>query len=161
LHPDFSLDAIEAELGDRNPEMVWGTCFERFPDGSLVKLKNRSPRLAWYGVPVNHQNVLFRRDTLGDSPYDVRYRYCADYDLISRLLNQGIDVHRTSLPIAIFERGGTGSRNFIENMKEEELLRTQHYGVNKYASSGISYLKRLNRQLGSVPAIRRLLRKWV
>jgi putative colanic acid biosynthesis glycosyltransferase len=161
LHPDFSSERIEAELGKSRPAMIWGTCFERFADGSLVKVKNRSPRLAWYGIPVNHQNVLFRRDTLGSTPYNETYRYCADYDLISRLLKQDGDVYRTAMPLAIYQRGGLSSINFLETMAEEESLRTLHFGLNRHCSKGISYLKRVNSKLGSIPAVRRLLRKWI
>lgn len=161
LHPEFSMEGIEAELEESRPGMVWGTCHERFPDGSLVKMKNRSPRLAWYGIPVNHQNVLFHNDILGSDPYDESYRYCADYDLISRLLNQNVQIHRTAMPIAIFQRGGASAKNFLATMEEEHSLRIEHFGLNRFVSKGISYLKRFNGKLGSIPAIRRILRKWV
>ena len=141
--------------------MIWGTCHERFPDGTLVRLKTRSPKLAWYGIPVNHQNVLFRRDLLGDGPYDLRYRYHADYDLIGRMLQRGAQVHRSELPIAIFQRGGISSRNFSETMREEEKLRQRHFGVSPVLSRAITLLKKFNRSLGSIPALRRAMRRWV
>jgi putative colanic acid biosynthesis glycosyltransferase len=161
LHPDFSRSRLECELGMDKPAMIWGTCYERFPGGELVRLKNRSPGLAWYGTPVNHQNVLFRRDVLGSKPYDTRYQYCADYDLISRILKSGGSVHRTELPIAIFQRGGASAQNFAATMQEEELLRTEHYGLPRVVSKAITALKKANHRVGSKPAVRRLLRKWV
>jgi putative colanic acid biosynthesis glycosyltransferase len=161
LHPEFSLDKITAELNESWPAMIWGTCFERFPDNSVVKVKNRSPKLAWYGIPVNHQNVMFRRDLLGSAPYNEKYRICADYDLICRLLKHDKAVLRTTIPIAIYQRGGLSSINFSETMAEEESLRTLHFGLNTHLSRGITYLKRVNRRLGSIPALRRILRKWV
>lgn len=161
LHPGFSLVRIERELNGSRPEMIWGTCFERFPNGELVKVKNRSPKLAWYGIPVNHQNVLFRKDVLGPAPYNERYRFCADYDLISRILQHGDVVHRTEVPVAIFLRGGTSARSFGQTMREEEVLRCEHYGLSPFASRAISIVKKLNHRAGSVPSLRRLLRKWV
>ncbi|NNJ65925.1 MAG: glycosyltransferase [Xanthomonadales bacterium] len=161
LHERFSLEGLAAELGDDRPGMIWGTCHERYPDGRRVRVKNRSPWLAWYGIPVNHQNVLFRRDLLGDAPYRLEYRYNADYDLIGRLLKQGTAVRRTEMPVAVFARGGASARNFSEMLKEEEALRTLHFGVSPALSRGITAFKRLTGRLGRVPAIRRVLRKWV
>lgn len=161
LHESFSLKELAAELGPERPGMIWGTCHERFPDGRLVPMKNRSPRLAWYGIPVNHQNVLFRRDLLGDSPYRLEYRYHADYDLIGRLLKQGVTVHRTDMPIAVFARGGASAQNYADTLREEEALRTLHFGVPSAVSRLITGFKRLTGRLGAVPALRRALRKWV
>lgn len=161
LHPKFSLADLGSELEKNRPEMIWGTCFERFQNRTLVKVKNRSPKLAWYGMPVNHQNVLFRLDTLGREPYRVKYRYLADYDLIGRIMKRGGGVFRTPMPIAIFRRGGVSSRNFVETMKEEEVLRCLHFGVNRKMSCGLRYLKQFNSKVGSIPAVRRLMRRWV
>jgi putative colanic acid biosynthesis glycosyltransferase len=160
LHPEFCLEKLRDEIRESTPDMIWGTCYERFRNQCLVKVKNRSPELSWYGIPVNHQNVLFRRDRLGSSPYDDTYRYCADYDLISRLLVKNGAVHQTSMPIAIFQRGGISSLNFRETMREEERLRTRHFGVNRPTSRVITYLKIVNNKIGQIPTARRLLRKW-
>jgi putative colanic acid biosynthesis glycosyltransferase len=161
LHPDFELEKLESELEGDRPGMIWGTCHERFPDGTLVRVKTRSPKLSWYGIPVNHQNVLFRCDVLGAEPYDLRYRYLADYDLIGRLMQDGEIVHRSELPISIFHRGGTSSRNFSQAMKEEEELRQRYFGVSPVLSKAISFVKKINRSLGSIPALRRAMRRWV
>lgn len=161
LHPDFDWKALAEEIANGSPAMVWGVCHERFEEGTLVKVKNRSPGLAWYGMPVNHQNVLFRRSVLGDAPYDTSYKICADYDLVSRLLKSGETVFRSEMPISIFQRGGTSAARFAQNMAEEGHLRTLHYGVPKPASYLIRQVKTLNAWIGQVPAVRRLLRRWV
>ena len=160
LHKGFSLSELEAELGSDKPEMIWGTCYERFPAGALVRTKTRSPQLAWYGIPVNHQNVLFRRDVLGEKPYSENYKYCADYDLICRLLKRG-HVYRTAMPFVTYERGGVSARNFADTMAEEELLRSEHFGLSPRVSMAITCLKKINAKIGSLPAIRRLMRRWI
>ena len=161
LHPGFSLPALERSLGGSRPEMIWGVCHERYANGAVVRVANRSPRLSWYGMPVNHQNVLFRRDVLGNSPYDRRYRVCADYDLVSRILTQGGTVHRANVPIAIFQRGGVNFQHLTCNFEEEHLLRCRHYGVPKPVSKLLKGMKMMTARAGQVPALRRLLRKWV
>jgi putative colanic acid biosynthesis glycosyltransferase len=160
LHPLFDPVSLSMELAGASPAMIWGRCHERFPGGEIVKVKNRSPAFAWYGMPVNHQNVLFRRDVLGDKPYDTHFQICADYDLVGRILKSGGDVYRTSMPIAIFSRGGLNEKNSSLGMDEEEILRTLHFGVPRLLSSGIRRLKMFNARLGRVPAIRRVLRRW-
>ena len=154
------MSELEVELGTDRPEMIWGTCYERFATGTLVRTKTRSPRLAWYGIPVNHQSVLFRRDVLGEKPYSECYTYCADYDLICRLLKRG-SVHRTAMPFVTYERGGVSSRNFKDTMAEEEFLRSEHFGLSPRVSMAITSLKKINAKIGSLPAIRRLMRRWV
>ena len=161
LHPRFSLQKLKQCLVSSRPGMIWGVCHERYEDGQLVRVTNRSPTLAWYGIPVNHQNVFFRRDLLGACPYNEKLRYCADYDLISRLLKQGAEVHRTEMPFVIFQRGGSSAQNFRETMQEEELLRTMHFGVNPVFSRMITHFKLLNSKAGQFPVLRRLMRKWV
>jgi len=161
LHPGFSWPRLAAQIAEDEPGMVWGTCHERYSDDRLVKVKNRSPGLAWYGIPVNHQNVLFRRDLLGSEPYDGDFIYCADYDLIGRLLGQNCSVHLTDMPVAIFQRGGASAQNFRQTMREEELLRTRHFGVNPVFSRLITRFKTFNHKAGQIPAVRRLMRKWV
>jgi putative colanic acid biosynthesis glycosyltransferase len=161
LHPLFDWNALLAQIEQTRPAMIWGTCHERFADGTLVKVHNRSPALAWYGMPVNHQNVLFRREGLREPPYDTSYRICADYDLVSRILKSGGEIYRTHMPIAIFQRGGTNSTDFESTMHEEEQLRVVHHGVPRTMSHLISQLKAFNARIGQQPAIRRVLRRWV
>jgi putative colanic acid biosynthesis glycosyltransferase len=161
LHPEFSINQVDNELGESRPGMVWGACYERFPNGALVRTAPRSPRLAWYGIPVNHQSVLFRRDILGSNPYDCRYSLCADYDLICRLLLSNAGVNRLTMPIAIFERGGRSSIAFDACLKEEEVLRSLHFGLSRSTARLISNLKKITQKLGRIPPVRRLMRKWI
>lgn len=161
LHPEFDWITLARHVEDTTPEMIWGLCHERYSDGTLVRVHNRSPALAWYGMPVNHQNVLFRRDSVGDQPYDTSLRILADYDLVSRLLKSGGRVYRTGMPIAIFHRGGRNAQEFNATMREEERLRVQYYGVPRLVSHLIGRFKTFNAWLGKSPAIRRVLRRWV
>lgn len=161
LHPDFSWPALKMEINESRPCMVWGVCHEKFADEGLVKVKNRSPAWAWYGIPVNHQNVLFKRDLLPPEPYDEGFTYCADYDLLGRLLVGKCSVYRTEMPISVYQRGGISARHFSHTMSEEELLRTRHFGVPPIFSRMITYLKLANSKAGQYPAVRRLMRKWI
>lgn len=161
IHPQFDLTQVTFEMGTEKPAMIWGTCHERFATGAIVRVKNRSPNLAWYGMPVNHQNVMFRRELLGDTPYDLRYRICADYDLVGRLLKKGGSVIRSDVPFVVFHRGGVNEQRLDETLSEEAILRTLHFGVPSVISLGILLLKKANSKLGQSPAFRRILRRWV
>jgi hypothetical protein len=161
LHPHFDWNDLGTQLEGSKADMVWGVCHERYPNGTLVRIHNRSPALAWYGMPANHQNILFRRDRIGDQPYDTSYRILADYDLVSKILKSGGRVQRTAMPIAIFDRGGLSTAEFDSTMEEEDRLRMQHYGVPSAVSYVIRRFKTVNASIGKNPTLRRFLRRWV
>lgn len=161
LHPEFHLENLLSDNQQQRPAMIWGTCYEQYPNGDLVRIKTRPAAFAWYGLPVNHQNILFRRDLLGFAPYSLKYRFNADYDLLSRILAEGGEAVVSSSPISIFLRGGLNTANYQECLKEEAQLRTMHYHVPRFISWLTCQFKIINFRISGLSSLRKMWRRWI
>lgn len=161
LHPDFKLEALIELAQDSMPEMVWGDCLERYGNGALVRLKTRSPSWAWYCMPVYHPAVFFRRDVLGDHPYDTHYQIAADYELICRLLSQGARAVKLNSPVSIFHRGGLSDVQGKVTRYEENQVRLRYFKVSKFTGNFIQRFKNLNARLARFAWLRGIWRRWI
>jgi len=160
LHPEFNLQAL-ASLTETTPEMIWGCCQERYENGSLIQVKTRSPSWAWYGMPVCHQAIFFRRDALGDTPYDTRLHISADYDLVCRLLSSGAEVEQLESVVSTFHRGGLSDIRGGVTREEENQVRLRYFHVPAFAGSAIKNFKGMNTKLAKIAWFRRLWRRWI
>jgi len=160
LHPEFNLQAIEG-LTQTAPAMIWGRCQERYENGSLIQVKTRSPSWAWYGMPVSHQAIFFRRDILGDTPYDSSFQIAADYDLVCRLLCSGAEVQQLDSVVSIFHRGGLSHISGDVSREEENQVRLKYFHVPVFAGKAIKNFKGMNARLAKIAWLRRLWRRWI
>jgi putative colanic acid biosynthesis glycosyltransferase len=155
LHPSFDPDKFMAVAEVSGPDMLWGRCFERYGNGQLVPLKTRAPSWAWYGMPVYHAAVIFKRSVLGATPYDTRFAIAADFDLLCRLLANGATVASVDCPVSIFHRGGVSTARIGASLEEENEIRLKHFRVPAVAGSVLKYCKNLNARLARLAWIRR------
>ena len=158
LYEKFGLDEIERVRARSQPGMIWGACVERSANGEEIMIKPRSPRWAWYGMPAYHPAIIFRRDLLGDTPYDLTFEIAADYALVSRLLSEKHHAEIVQTPFARFHRGGLSDRHHAALMKEEHLIRRQFFHISHPGSFFISIARKSLKWLGRNPSIRRLWR---
>jgi putative colanic acid biosynthesis glycosyltransferase len=161
LHPDFDLEAVNQVATKSEPGMIWGRCHERYQSGQLIEVKTRSPSWSWYGMPAHHPAIFFRRDLLGDAPYNTDYKIAADYDLVCRLITQKAQVEQMSSFVAIFHRGGVSDVNGDESRNEENEVRLKYFNINPAVGSAIRYFKKHNAKLAQNAWFRGLWRKWV
>lgn len=161
LHPAFNILEFAEAARDERVGMIWGRCQERYENGSVVQVKTRSTSWAWYGMPVFHPAIFFRRDVLGHSPYDTDYQVAADYDLVCRLLKGGAIVRKLDSIISIFFRGGLSHQRGDIALREESQIRRQHFATPEYANRVLMAMRRLNAQLAKIAWLRGLWRKWV
>ena len=161
LHPDFTLRQLSYLADATAPAMIWGRCLVHYQDGSIIQIKTRSPSWAWYGMPACHQAIFFRREVLGDNPYDTRYHIGADYDLVCRLVsNQAQVVHLDSL-VSIFHRGGLSEVSGDAAFEEENEIRLKYFQVPVIAGSVIKKFRGFNARLARIVWLRRLWRRWI
>ncbi len=161
LHSDFEPGMLVNLTKDSNVDMVWGSCQECFENGLLVQVKTRSPSWAWYGMPVYHPAIFFRRKALGEKPYDVNYRIAADYDLVCRLLKKGSPVVRLDSIVSIFHRGGLSEMLGSETREEENQIRLKYFGIPRIVGNAIKNFKGVNAKLSRIIWLRRLWRSWI
>jgi putative colanic acid biosynthesis glycosyltransferase len=161
LHREFDLGKLQSRLPMPAPGMIWGQCIECHAGGAEVELKSRSPAWAWYGMPVNHPAILFRKELLGTAPFDTGFRIAGDYDLVSRLLKAGAVVQSIPMPFSRYYKGGLSDVSHRATRLEEHRVRTRHFSVPRPISFLIQQFKAVLKKLSSVIWIRRIWRKRI
>ena len=78
LHEDFEPEPVVAALEGSQPAMLMGRCVVRYTNGQEVELKTRSSAWTWYGMPASHPAILFKRQLLGEAPYDTSFRIASE-----------------------------------------------------------------------------------
>ena len=161
LHPDFDLNMINSLAAKTRAGMIWGRCQERYQNGQLIEIKTRSPSWSWYGMPAYHPAIFFKRELLGDCPYNTRYKIAADYELVCRLLVEKVQVEQIESYISIFHRGGVSDTSGHESRDEENEIRLKHFNIYPVVGAAIKNFKKLNASLARNAWLRGLWRKWV
>ena len=83
----------------------------------LMKAQNGKPNFGY------HQGMIMRKKMIEEfDGFDMSYKILSDYDLLVRMVNQGVPLQIIDTkPIAYFSQGGTTSnmRTFIVTIKEK------------------------------------------
>ncbi|MFC1695064.1 glycosyltransferase [Pseudomonadota bacterium] len=161
LHEKFDIESLFSLVDSNQPDMVWGRCIERNTNGTEIELKTRSPAWAWYGVPVYHPAIMFKKDVLGTDPYDTSLQIAADYDLVCKLLVSGAKVKRIPMPVARFYLGGLSDQSYVKTLQEEHEVRIKYFGVPSSISRVIQLLKKGLKRISGVSSVRAAWRKWI
>lgn len=161
LHPDFHNAAVVALADKSDPDMIWGRCLVRYQDGMEKLVKTRSARWAWYCMPAFHPAILFRRSRLTDGPYNTRYQYAADYELVCRLLAAGATVAQLAQPVSIYCRGGISDVEGDAARAEENKIRQQYFRMPAVAGVMIMKFKKMISGRSRMARVLRFMRKWV
>lgn len=140
FHTDDTLARI-AELARRSsvaPAVVYGDTHLVDADGNYLRRRRLSPPevLTWrsfrHGMLVCHQSFFVRTDLARRFPYDLRYRFSADFDWCIRLLREAareaLPVVNSRLVIADFLHEGMTTRHHKASLKERFRIMTRHYG---------------------------------
>ena len=137
FHDDDTLMLISLEASVGNPGAIYGQT--RLVSGVHDRVYSgdrhlRAPeRLTWkslrWGMLVCHQAMAVRRDLVG--PYDLTYRYSADYDWMIRSLKRaGNDGARyiDDYLIDYLDEGVT-TKTHRASLKERYRIMCRHYGT--------------------------------
>ena len=101
---------------------------------------------------ISHQAVFVRTDLLRAHPFDVRYRYAADYEQISSLyLDKKVFVYFDRLISVVEMRDGTTYRHFEDSANElYDIIEARGIDVSRERKSQI-------RRKKIIRAVRRLI----
>lgn len=94
-------------------------------------------RLSWRsfrkGMLVCHQAFYARTDLARRTPYDLRYRFSADYDWTVRLLRTAAqrkwEVRNSHRLLCHFLAGGLSKQHHRDSLRERFRIMCRHYGV--------------------------------
>ena len=134
FHEDDTLQQMVHTLRERSelPDVLYGETALVNAEGHFVRMRRlQAPEhLTWrsfrQGMLVCHQ-AFFARRTLAE-PYDLRYRFSADFDWCIRIMKKAKTLHNTHLTLIDYLDEGMTTRNHKASLRERFRIMAKHYG---------------------------------
>lgn len=134
FHEDDTLQKMVHSIhGSELPDVLYGETALVNAEGHFLRMRRLSApeKLTWesfqQGMLVCHQ-AFFARNTLAE-PYDLRYRYSADFDWCIRIMKKARILHNTHLTLIDYLDEGMTTRNRKASLKERFRIMARHYGL--------------------------------
>ena len=135
FHEKETLQQIAETLKDKDlPDVIYGETAIVDEDGNFLHLRRLSTpeRLNWksfkQGMLVCHQAFLAKRELALKYPYDMQYRFSADFDWCIRIMKEANCLHNTRLTLIDYLNEGMTTRNHKASLKERFRIMAKHYG---------------------------------
>lgn len=135
LHENETLQKIVFTLkGKELPDVIYGETAIVDEEGHFLHMRRLSTpeHLHWKsfkeGMLVCHQAFFARRELALANPYDLRYRFSADFDWCIRIMKQSKNLHNTHLTLIDYLNEGMTTQNHKASLKERFRIMTKHYG---------------------------------
>lgn len=133
FHEDDTLQSIAHSLtGSALPDVIYGQTELVDSEGHFVRMRRLSApeHLNWksfrQGMLVCHQ-AFFAKRALAE-PYDLRYRFSADFDWCIRVMKRVHTLHNTHLTLIDYLEEGMTTRNRRASLRERFRIMVKHYG---------------------------------
>ena len=130
-----TLQKIAETLKDKElPDVIYGETAIVDEDGNFLHMRRLSTpeRLNWrsfkQGMLVCHQAFLAKRELALKHPYDMQYRFSADFDWCIRIMKEAKCLHNTRLTLINYLNEGMTTRNHKASLKERFRIMVKHYG---------------------------------
>lgn len=134
FHEDDTLQQMVHSIsGGELPDVLYGETALVDSQGHFLRMRRLSApeTLTWKsfreGMLVCHQ-AFFARHTLVE-PYDLRYRFSADFDWCIRVMKKARTLHNTHLTLIDYLEEGMTTRNRKASLKERFRIMARHYGL--------------------------------
>lgn len=135
LHEDDTLQLIvHSLLPDKElPDVIYGQTAIVDEEGHFLRMRRLAPpeHLTWksfrHGMLVCHQAFFVRRDKA--VPYDMKYRFSADFDWCIRIMKQSNVLHNSHLVLIDYLNEGVTTRNHKASLKERFRIMCKYYGT--------------------------------
>ena len=142
FHTDTALADVAAQLSRYNPSrlpaVIYGETDLVDNEGRFLRHRrlaapqHLSSRSFLHGMLVCHQSFYVRTDLARTNPYDLRYRYSADYDWCIRIMRRAerrtLVLHNTQLILTDYLNEGMTTRNHRRSLFERLRIMAHHYG---------------------------------
>ena len=148
FHEDDTLQQMVHSIhGSVLPDVIYGETAIVDKDRHFLHMRRLSTpeKLDWrsfkQGMLVCHQ-AFFARHTLVE-PYDLNYRYSADFDWCIRIMKKARTLHNTHLTIIDYLDEGMTTQNRKASLKERFRIMAKHYGWISTAAHHAWFVLRL------------------
>lgn len=131
---EVSAPEVLTRLFERSPnaDIYYGDTMIVDLDGHEIGHRRLSPpkNLTWNdfrrGMLVSHQSILVARHLA--RPYDLRYRFSADYDWVLTALRHAQQIVNGQMVLSRFLDGGLTKKNILPGLKERFNIMKKNYG---------------------------------
>lgn len=134
LHEDDTLQLTVHSLTETElPGVLYGETEIVDGNGHFLSMRRLSApqELNWKsfkkGMLVCHQAFFARRDLI--EPYNLQYRFSADFDWCIRIMKKANVLHNTHLTLIDYLNEGMTTRNHKASLKERFNIMAKHYGL--------------------------------
>lgn len=134
LHEDDTLfQMVHTLTGHELPDVIYGETAIVDEEGHFLRMRRLSApeELTWksfkHGMLVCHQAFFARRDQV--EPYDLAYRFSADFDWCIRVMKKSRVLHNTHLVLIDYLNEGMTTRNHKASLCERFHIMCHHYGT--------------------------------
>lgn len=130
---------IKQSVGKQLPAVIYGNTDIVDLQGHFIRARRLSPpeHLNWRsfknGMLVCHQAFFARTDIARHTPYNLRYRYSADFDWCIRIMHEGarqnltlVNAHCT---VANYLAEGLTTQHHQASLRERFSIMVRHYGL--------------------------------
>lgn len=143
LHSTDTITALAGQAqwtkgGHRHPAILYGDTHIVDNDGNFLRRRRLTPpenltqKSFLNGMLVCHQSFYVRTDIAKQEPYDLDYRYSADFDWCIRIIRRAnrrrIRIVNTHLVLTDYLNEGMTTRNHQASLKERFRIMTHYYG---------------------------------
>ena len=143
LHSTDTISALAAQTGwtkggDRHPAILYGDTHIVDAEGNFLRRRRLTPpevltpRTFSDGMRVCHQSFYVRTDLAKQEPYDLRYRFSADFDWCIRLIRlasrRRLPIVNTHLVLTDYLNEGMTTRNHQASLRERFRIMAHYYG---------------------------------
>jgi glycosyltransferase involved in cell wall biosynthesis len=129
------------------PDVLYGDTALVDANGHFLKMRRLFPpeKLDWksfrQGMLVCHQAFFARRALV--EPYDLHYRFSADFDWCIRVMKSARSLQHTHLILIDYLDEGMTTRNRSASLKERFRIMSRHYGLLSTVWHHIGFVFRL------------------
>lgn len=148
FHEDDTLQQMVHSIHTPQlPDVLYGETELVDHEGHFLRMRRLSAPevLTWksfrQGMLVCHQAFFPRRDLV--MPYDLRYRFSADFDWCIKIMKKSKVLHNTHLTLIDYLAEGMTTRNHKASLKERFRIMTRHYGWTNTLAFHLWFVLRL------------------
>lgn len=148
FHEDDTLQQIVHSIHTPQlPDVLYGETELVDHEGHFLRMRRLSAPevLTWksfrQGMLVCHQAFFPRRNLV--MPYDLRYRFSADFDWCIKIMKKSKVLHNTHLTLIDYLAEGMTTRNHKASLKERFRIMTRHYGWTSTLAFHLWFVLRL------------------
>lgn len=116
--PDSISDVFRNEISAETGVLYGDTIFA---NGDIRTLKRHGDEKIHSVMPSCHQSIFCRTRLLRENPFDLKYRYAADYDFFYRLKCLGVQNQFTETIVAVYDDSCGLSKQDRYKVKKEML----------------------------------------